>query len=114
MIDETEKRGTQLLFSIAELVADALTDVDPEQARQVGLAAADAVRRHFGGEQVYIPKGLALAISERDREIWRKFNGRNHLELAKEYGLTARQIYSIIARVKEEEFQKRQGKLFEF
>ncbi len=109
-----EKRGTQMLYSVAELVTEALREnqVEPDQARQVGLAAADLVRQHYGGEQIYVPKGLALIITERDREIYRKFLGGNHFALAKEYGLTVRQIYSIVARVKEEEFLARQGDLF--
>ncbi len=115
MIDERESRGTKVLLEIETLISEELQrhQVDPEKARTIGRCAAERVRQYYGGIQVYMPKGLALVLSERDREIWRKFNGGNYAELAREYNLTDRQIRSIVARVKEEEFQKRQGKLFE-
>ncbi|WP_027714917.1 Mor transcription activator family protein [Desulfuromonas sp. TF] len=113
-MEESEKRGSQVLFDLARLVTEGQIEAgaEPEQARTIGLKAADQVRRTYGGEQVYIPKGLALALTERDYEIWRKFTGSNSFALAKEYGLTERQIYSILARVRDEEFRKRQMGLF--
>ena len=45
--------------------------------------------------------------SQRDDEIWRKFNGKNHAELAKHYRLTVVRIYQILAR----EWVQRQGVL---
>lgn len=105
-----EKRGTQFFFDLVRLTTEALvaTGIDAEQARKAALQVAEQARETYGGEQLYIPKGLALVVSERDREIWRKYNGSNHFALAKEYNLTVRQIYSIIERVRAEEFHRRQ------
>lgn len=110
----TEARGMRVLLEIAQDVTDALIakDVAPELARAVALQAADKVRERHGGEQLYIGKGQALLINERDREIWQKHDGSNHYGLAKEYKLTVRQIYNIIARVREEDFHRRQLGLF--
>jgi Mor family transcriptional regulator len=116
MMDQpTDRRGLQILYDIADTLATGLASsgVAKNQARELARQAADMVRHTYGGEQLYIPKGHALTLCERDREIWRKFNGSNTLILAKDYDLTARQIYSIVARVREEEFHQRQGKLFE-
>lgn len=109
-----EPRGTQFFYDLARLVSEALTSsgADPEQARQIGLKASEHVRQTYGGEPIYVPKGLALVVTERDREIWRKYDGTNHHRLAKEYKLTTRQIYNIVARVREEDFQRRQMGLF--
>jgi len=114
MEEHAEKRGVQIFADIARLITESLlaAGLAAEKARQLGLQAADHVRKNFGGEQVYVPKGLALVVSERDREIWRKFNGGNQHQLAKEYHLTERQIYNIVARVREEEFRRRQMGLF--
>lgn len=110
----TEPRGAQFFYDLARLVAEALAaaGLSSEQARQIGLQAAEKVRDAYGGQPIYVPKGLHLLVSERDREIYRRFNGRNHHSLAKEHGLTVRQIYSIVARVREDEFQRRQMGLF--
>lgn len=109
-----ETRGTQFFYDLARLVSEALepSGIAPEQARQIGLQAAEHVRQAYGGQPIYVPKGLYLVVSERDREIWRKFDGNNYHQLAREYDLTLRQIYSIIARVREEDFQRRQMGLF--
>lgn len=110
----TEARGMRVLLEIAQDVTDALIagDVAPELARAAALRAADNVRERHGGEQLYIGKGQALLIGDRDREIWRKYDGTNHRGLAKEYNLTVRQIYNVVARVREEEFNRRQLGLF--
>jgi Mor family transcriptional regulator len=103
-------RGTQFFYDLARLVGEALeaAAVAPEQARLIGLQAAEHVRQTYGGEPIYVPKGLYLMVSERDRAIYRAFDGGNHHRLAKEHSLTVRQIYSIVARVREEDFQRRQ------
>ena len=114
MEEHADKRGVQALLDIASTVTAALVELQiaPDQARDIGLLTADSFRSTYGGEQLYIPKGLVLALSERDREIWRKYTGANTFALSKEYDRTERQIYSIIGRVRAEEDNKRQGKLF--
>jgi Mor family transcriptional regulator len=109
-----EKRGVQILMDIAQVVTDSLVadGLDAGKAREIGLAAADLVRQSYGGEQLYVPKGLALIIGPRDREIYGKFNGANCFALSKEYGVTERQIYNIIARIRAEEFRSKQCSLF--
>lgn len=110
----TEPRGTQFFYDLARLVAEALSaeGLGPDRARKIGLQTAEKVRDAYGGQPLYVPKGLCMLVSERDQEIYRRFNGRNHHRLAKEHGLTVRQIYSIVAKVREEEFQRRQMGLF--
>lgn len=117
MEEHAEKRGIRFLLNIARINTEALVDrgIDQEQAREIGLLVAEAVRVEHGGEPIYVPKGLVLVISARDREIWSKYskyNGPDILTLAKEHDLTERQVYSIVARCREEDFNARQGKLF--
>ena len=109
-----ESRGMRVLLEIAQDITDALIAeaVNPELARAVALLAADQVRQRHGGEQLYIGKGQALLINKRDLEIWHKHDGSNHHSLAKEYDLTVRQVYNVIARLREEEFNRRQLGLF--
>ena len=67
---------------------------------------------NYAGTEVYIPKGVALVLSKRDRQIWEQFNGENYSALAKKYDHTERQILYIIARVREEQDARVQMRLF--
>lgn len=113
-MDNVETRGMRVLLEIAKIVTDELIldQVEPTRARQIGLRAADKIRQDHGGEQLYVGKGQALLISERDREIWRDYDGTNHHAMARQHDLTVRQIYNIVARVRDEEFNRRQLGLF--
>ncbi|MEH5865258.1 Mor transcription activator family protein, partial [Escherichia coli] len=52
-------------------------------------------------------------VSQRDREIFREFNGRNHHELARKFGVSLQWVYSVVKRVRKEEISRLQGQLFE-
>lgn len=115
MQEFADKRGVQALLEIAQVVTEELVAVEkmPEKrAGEIGLKVADALRRKYGGHPIYVPKGIALIVGERDREIYRKFDGANVFALSREYDLTERQIYSIIARVRDDDFRRRQMGLF--
>ncbi|NVN89600.1 MAG: transcriptional regulator [Desulfuromonadales bacterium] len=45
--------------------------------------------------------------------MYKRFTGNNHAQLAREFGLAERQIYSIIAAVGQEELERKQCRLFE-
>lgn len=81
-------------------------------AADLGREAADLVRARWGGIEVYVPKGRSFMLSQRDREIWEKWNGRNVVELCREYGLSEQRIYQILDAMREQEAAKRQHKLF--
>lgn len=44
----------------------------------------------------YVPKRDERAA--RDKAVWQRFNGRNHAELVREFGISRRLLYSILAR----------------
>lgn len=64
-----------------------------------------------GGGAIYLPKGVALRLSARDREICGRFRGNNYRELARDYDLTEMRVRQIIGAFEREEFLRRQGKL---
>ena len=47
----------------------------------------------------YVPKRDERAA--RDQDVWQRFNGRNHAELMREFGISRRLLYSILARRRE-------------
>lgn len=55
---------------------------------------ARGLTRRLGG--LYIPKRDLR--SERDEQICAEFNGRNHVHLARKWGVTPRTIYNVVRR----------------
>ena len=100
---------SDLAARAAELLQEELGLSQPEAERVSGMLA-DRVGQGWAGIQVYIGKGAV--VTERDRQILREFNGSNHAYLARKFGMTERQIYNIIARIREEETRKHQIPLF--
>lgn len=115
--EKTKKtgRGTQFLMDIAEAVTSRLIEekLAPELCLELGLIAAERVQEIYGADAIYVPSGFALRISRRDQNIFEKFTGDNYFALAKEYNLTVRQIYTIVARVRAANFARQQMKLFD-
>lgn len=97
----TENNSSDALYedSTANLRRKIVATIGKRIAESEALTAllADliviALRDMAGGREIYIPvpdKNL------RDEEIVRKFNGRNIKELAREFRLSKRRIYSIL------------------
>ncbi|MDC8804235.1 Mor transcription activator family protein [Halomonas pacifica] len=70
---------------------------DQAEARRRAFRAVRALASYHGGRVFYLPKGEALDRALRDREIWERFDGKNHDALSREYDLNVVQIYRIIA-----------------
>lgn len=111
---QTKRPGMEALLEIARIVQEQLqTDgVEGVKAREIALKAADHVRTNYGGTEVYISKGAALILTERDWKIWHEFDGYNQRDLAQRYNMTSRHIYRIVARCRDEDFIRRQLNLF--
>lgn len=56
----------------------------------------ERVRKNWGGLPIYIKK--TTETSSRNAEICRRFNGKNHADLCREFGLSYQQICKIVAR----------------
>jgi len=102
----------QLVSAIAVGYVEEFKDT-PEVARKRAEQAMSRIQAEAPGTGIYIGKGHLWYVDEKHRRIYRRFTGANHAALAKEFALTERQIYSIIAMVGQEEFDKKQCKLFE-
>ncbi|MEJ1496367.1 MAG: Mor transcription activator family protein [Candidatus Sedimenticola sp. (ex Thyasira tokunagai)] len=84
--------------TVALLCAE--TDISEEAAGRVAKALVDKIRHHWGGQLIYLPKGKALDIDERDRAMWDDFNGHNHDDLARKYDLTIQGVYQRIRAIR--------------
>ncbi len=75
------------------------------------MAQMQHIANEVGGEAIYFAKGLAMHVSSRDRELYAKFNGHNHRELAKLHDITETRVRQIIAAIERERFLARQNHL---
>ena len=86
--------------------------VSAERADDLAGRIAQEIRSAWGGQQIYIKKTDLAELSARNLDIYTEFNGSNHHQLAKKYGLAVPVIYRIIKTVQQQERDKRQHKLF--
>lgn len=109
-------KGPELLVELAQHTSNILheaVDIDIRTADQIGEAVASRMMQVWGGQNVYFPMGMAWRVSQRDQEIFSDFNGKNHHDLARKYGVSLQWIYSVVKRVRKEEQARIQGSLFE-
>ena len=114
-MSEADRRYPEMLADMADHIAAKLVEhgIPIELAADVGFAAAEHMRAHWSGASLYMPKGVHYDLSRRDMEIFERFNGENHEQLARANNLTVMRIYQIIKAVRAELLRKRQGSLFE-
>ncbi len=113
--DTFKSKGPELLVDLAQHAAAALVEMaslDRDKADQLGREIADRMAAHWGGQNIYFPMGLSLKLSQRDQQIYDEFNGTNHSDLARKYGVSLQWIYRIVKAVRQEEIARRQGALF--
>ncbi|WP_197329555.1 Mor transcription activator family protein [Ralstonia syzygii] len=113
--DTFKSKGPELLVDLAQHAAAALVElgaIDRDKADQLGREIADRMATHWGGQNIYFPMGLSLKLSQRDQRIYDEFNGTNHSDLARKYGVSLQWIYKIVKAVRQEEIVRRQGALF--
>lgn len=110
-----EGKAPEILLDLAEHTRVMLVQkhqFDDEKAKQIGIELAQCIAENWGGEVIYIPKALLIALSERDLAIWQAFNGTNHRELARKYNVSMQWVYQIVKKVQKEEVAKRQFDMF--
>jgi len=71
---------------------------DKADADQIARWVVLTLGVHFGGRQVYLPKGDVLYAALRDVKMWQEFTGHNHEQLAKKYNLSVVAVYKIIGQ----------------
>ncbi|STZ74810.1 Mor transcription activator family protein [Bergeriella denitrificans] len=109
------KRAAELMVDLEEQIAACLVSVsntDRQTARITARQVSAHISKHWGGQLLYIPKNHLGKLDERDAEIWRRFDGKNHAELAREFDLTMQQIYKIVRDAAAHHRAKRQIDLF--
>ena len=113
--EDFRSKGPELLSDLAAHAAATLVELlgtDQEQANQAGMELANRMAGVWGGQNIYFPMGLSYKLSQRDLEIFSKFTGTNHSELAREYRCSLQWIYKIVKAGRQDEITRRQGDMF--
>lgn len=109
------KGSADLLSDLAAKVAQALAEkagIAIQDAEEIGIDIAEAVAKDWGGQVIYVPKNLAYDVSKKHLEIYGKFTGHNHAELASEYNMAMPTVYRILRRVQARLQSENQSDLF--
>jgi Mor family transcriptional regulator len=69
--------------------------VHHDEIEVISRDVVELVRQNHGGEPVYIPKAAEWERDQKHRDILKAFDGTNHRELVKRFGLGLSQIYRI-------------------
>lgn len=75
-----------------------LKDKDREIAELIGVENYVRLVNQYGGSNIYIPSASLLKRDELEKQIKRRYNGKNAAELGKEYGLSARTVMRIVTK----------------
>ena len=115
--DRCAEKRASLLDDVVVHATRQLTDVGIPEAGAAVIASdlAYHLANVWGGQNFNFPKGYAQKLAQRDVELYAKFTGYNHGELATEYGINERGIYKILERMRKrlKENARNHPKLFE-
>ena len=93
----------EVLAYVAELISECLTTngLEVKLAEQRGIESAERFRREWGGDFIYIPKGIQTRNCRRNADIVAAFeSGESAHSLQKRFGVNLRRIYQIILESK--------------
>ena len=85
--------------------------ITAEQAEEVARQAVHGICKHFAKQMVYISSDREFDLTARDLELWTRFNGRNHEDLAMHFNLSVVQIYKIVNFMRDEQKKRREPML---
>lgn len=104
----------ELLRDMAVIVECKLTEagLEAERAAVIAMNVIEEVRDHFGGQMLYMPKGLQWERRRVWQAMWQEFDGRNHAQLADKFGMNVVGVYRVLAIMRAEHRKRVQIDLF--
>ncbi|WP_157969693.1 Mor transcription activator family protein [Pseudomonas huaxiensis] len=104
-----------LLDDLAEQVAVAAIDafgVSKDAGTALGTDVAMRMIEQWGGQMLYMPKGVRIEASRIHHQIYEEWKGNNHRELARKYGFSLQFIYRVIKVLRKADLNSRQPDMF--
>ena len=81
-----------------KLTLDQLHGNQREIAETIGIEAYLKLVERYGSSSIYIGKADEAVRAERDKEIYKRFNGENYLALAHMFGVSEKTVREAIRR----------------
>ena len=109
-------RGTDLLSEAVEPISRVIQDtlgVQPELAEATSVEITALFAHLWGGQVVYVPKGVCIQASKLHQKIYDDFNGRNHYQVASKHGVSVQHVYTVVKRLRLSAIARDQGDLFQ-
>jgi Mor family transcriptional regulator len=106
------KRIPAMLQSLMALFTSELRSKGAKDPERLAEHLVICMANYFGGMQLYLPRNDKLALELRNIRIYQQHRGGNTEQLARQYGLTAIQIYHIVREQTVAERARRQMGLF--
>ncbi|OLF53766.1 Mor transcription activator family protein [Pseudomonas chlororaphis] len=112
---EPSSTAGELLQTLADHVAQSAKEtlgVGPELAEAHGNEVAMLMATVWGGQNLYMPKGIHLQASKLHQQLFDECTGRNQRELARKYNLSLAFVYKVVKRMRLAIIARDQGDLF--
>lgn len=92
------KLTNETLRELADTLCKRMVDhgMDYDQAMVIADDSVNALTAQFGGQLIYFPINRKERKAQRNAEIIARFNGCNHDQLAREFGLSVQTVYDIV------------------
>jgi Mor family transcriptional regulator len=96
-------RGSDLLSETIEPIAKVIQQtlgVSEELAEATSVEITTLFAHLWGGQVVYIPKGVCIQASKLHHKIYDDWTGRNHHEVATKHGVSVQHVYAVVKRMR--------------
>lgn len=80
--------------------------INDDVCKKIGCGVSDFIADFYAGQVIYFPAQTAFRRGKKDMQIYKKFNGNNYTELAREFGYSDSGIRKVIARVHKQAHQQ--------
>ncbi len=108
-----ERSASFLLSTILHIETELINSgIDKKTAEKVSQSTVDHLRKDYGGEHIYFPKGKQLDAILRQTELYKCWTGTNQVALAKQFDLTVPAVYRILKKAQKQDVDERQDQLF--
>ena len=97
MSDNVHPEILQHLIEISKRAVKA-ENIDDSTAETIAESIADQVKKHWAGQQIYIPFAVNEEIKIKHKIIKQQFTGNNQADLARKHGLSLQRIYTILKK----------------
>ena len=96
-------READCLYTEAEVeaaIARVGVQINAELAESTSVEITMLFAHLWGGQVIYVPKGVLIQASKMHQKIFDDWTGRNHHEVAKKYGVSVQYVYRIVKRMR--------------